>query len=844
MRKHILTLSLTAIAVVGVLIAQQPQQEAPPALPETPTGLARQEAIRREQATVEAREAHKRGEVALRAGKHDEAIRELEQAFNTMPRLKATEGDVRAIRSSLITALSRAANAALKAKEPALDAAAKHARRIGEIDSEHPEARRILAQIERQRKAMEIAAAPKPPPTRWEQDQAKIRTLLRDGEMALQTGQYKLAKEKFEEALEIDRHNAEAYRSLAALHKMRESVFEVAKSALSAERFAEASEAWLPVRRKLLIDQVERPAGPTVTDTAKINEKLKKIVIPEVDFKDTPISQVIDILMTASRLGDIPTNEGVNIIYHDPTPAATAAPVGLQPALPAPAAPGAIPGVAPLPGVAAPAATSVPPVTITMRNVPLIDLLNYITQGSGLRFRVEPHAVIISPATAVGPITMVTRTYKVVPGTFELAVTRARADTGQAGIMTAAATGQIRGLEGAPLVIAPADVRQFFEDAGVPFPEGARVTYNRSANALIATNTPTNLDTLERILEVINKSPPQVEIEARFVEVSQSTLNELGFKWQLGSSGWTLNSSRGWNIGNSQFNPTTGQITPGTQNPITVGLRDITAVAQNTVDALLASQNAFITAPGASNDEILTLAGIATNPQLQVTLKALAQSKDADLLSAPKITTTSGIQADIKIAREFIYPTDYTPAQATAAGGGTATGGAVAVVPATAGSFVTREVGVLLNVTPTVAEDEYTINLVIAPEVAEFDGFINYGGVIQVPTGVGGVANVDNPILQPIFSTRRVTTTLTIWDGQTVVMGGLIRDDRQMVRDKVPFLGDIPAVGRLFRTKIQSVVKRNLLIFVTASLINPDGTRKHKEVEPEEVLAVAGAALP
>ena len=99
----------------------------------------------------------------------------------------------------------------------------------------------------------------------------------------------------------------------------------------------------------------------------------------------------------------------------------------------------------------------------------------------------------------------------------------------------------------------------------------------------------------------------------------------------------------------------------------------------------------------------------------------------------------------------------------------------------------------------------------------------------------GAVVNVDNPILQPIFSTRKITTTLTIWDGQTVVMGGLIRDDRQAIRDKVPFLGDIPLAGRLFRSKVQSVVKKNLLIFVTAKLIKPDGTPLHDEVPLEAV---------
>jgi general secretion pathway protein D len=81
----------------------------------------------------------------------------------------------------------------------------------------------------------------------------------------------------------------------------------------------------------------------------------------------------------------------------------------------------------------------------------------------------------------------------------------------------------------------------------------------------------------------------------------------------------------------------------------------------------------------------------------------------------------------------------------------------------------------------------------------------------------------ENKILQPIFSTRKVTTAVTIWDGQTVAMGGLIREDVQDVEDKVPLLGDIPWIGRLFQTKAEDHFKRNLMIFVTAKLIDPSG---------------------
>ena len=75
----------------------------------------------------------------------------------------------------------------------------------------------------------------------------------------------------------------------------------------------------------------------------------------------------------------------------------------------------------------------------------------------------------------------------------------------------------------------------------------------------------------------------------------------------------------------------------------------------------------------------------------------------------------------------------------------------------------------------------------------------------------------------PVFSSRRVTTTLTIYDGYTVAVGGLMREDVQNVEDKVPILGDIPIIGRLFQTKAENRIKSNLIIFVTAQIIDATG---------------------
>jgi general secretion pathway protein D len=124
-----------------------------------------------------------------------------------------------------------------------------------------------------------------------------------------------------------------------------------------------------------------------------------------------------------------------------------------------------------------------------------------------------------------------------------------------------------------------------------------------------------------------------------------------------------------------------------------------------------------------------------------------------------------------------------------------------------------------LEVRPDVDQERSTIDLELVPEVTEFEGFINYGS----PILNRGVVVTDNVINYPVFSERKVNTRVTIYNGQTIVLGGLIREDVQKVNDKTPILGDIPFAGALFRSQADQHIKRNLVIFVTATLLDPSG---------------------
>jgi general secretion pathway protein D len=137
------------------------------------------------------------------------------------------------------------------------------------------------------------------------------------------------------------------------------------------------------------------------------------------------------------------------------------------------------------------------------------------------------------------------------------------------------------------------------------------------------------------------------------------------------------------------------------------------------------------------------------------------------------------------------------------------------------------EVGPVLDVIPVVLADGFTINLTLIPSLTEFNGYdnpptipgVNVANVVQVPT------------ILPDFIVRQVVTTVNIWDHQTIVLGGLISSSVQSTKDKVPMLGDLPLVGRLFQSQSKTSVKKNLMIFVTATIVDPAGNRVHSDDE-------------
>src|SRR5438876_5206918 len=259
----------------------------------------------------------------------------------------------------------------------------------------------------------------------------------------------------------------------------------------------------------------------------------------------------------------------------------------------------------------------------------------------------------------------------------------------------------------------------------ITLPDGradiASATFWPHTGVLIVRNTQDNLDMVDALADQANASlPKQVEIESKFVEINQNNLKELGFDWLLGpfslngkvfGSGGTAGNGAPINAANFPFNnngvpvggPGTGIPNDGTGGgPVTSGNRSGDfSISANALDALLMPGIGQVAgaAPG-----IFGLAGVFTNPQFQVVIRALNQKKGIDLLSAPKVTTKSGQRAIVEVIREFRYPRTYTQPQVPQSRNTTNLGGVVPVVvtPTTPQDWETRNTGVTLEVEPVV----------------------------------------------------------------------------------------------------------------------------------------------
>ena len=662
----------------------------------------------------------------------------------------------------------------------------------------------------------------------------RVRKHLYMGEGFYNLGKYDEADGEFKKVLQIDKYNKAARRWLEKTASTKSDYYRAAYDHTRAELLREVDAAWEMAVPPELPNLPIGTGDGTTTGVAFLQQKLNSIMIPLVSFDNTTVEEALDFLRLRAR--EIDPDANLNFIIRKPrvTNAGGGADGGLDGGLDADAAPtgGSNIGTMRID-------------ELKLRDVPLGTVLQYICDKTRLRYKLDEHSVILLPLDSLEADDLYTRAF-IVPPDF-IAKLSNGADGGDAGGDDPfGGGGEGKSKSGGDTLRERPKAKELLLSNGVSFPDRAFANYIAATSTLIVHNTLGNLDIIEQLIDVIRgKGPRQVRIVTKFIEVKQENSDELGFDWiinPIGLSGST--SLAGGSIGNGAARTVADFGSPSilggsVQNTSTAGLRSGDfATTRNSIDAVLNNPNRTAQS-GSVAPGILSLTGLFTDGQVQMILRGLAQKKGSDVMTAPSVLARSGEKATIEVIREFIYPTEYEPPElpnAVGATGGLGGGGGVGgsaifpVTPATPTAFETRNTGVTLEIEPTIGEHNYTIDLRFAPELVEFEGFINYGSPIQSP-GSDALGNpiqvtiTENRIEMPVFSTRRVTTALTIYDGYTVAVGGLMREDVQNVQDKVPILGDLPLIGRLFQSRSENRIKSNLIIFVTAEIIDAAGAR-------------------
>lgn len=479
------------------------------------------------------------------------------------------------------------------------------------------------------------------------------------------------------------------------------------------------------------------------------------------------------------------------------------------------------------------------PVTIELASPTVLDAIKYICEANpGLTYTITDYAIVVSR----GEGEMETRIWSVSPAAVTTAA-ETKKETSQEQAMDLFAE-EMPATPGEAEVVEPEIVRQINDLLPGLKERGGSVYLEPTTGTLVVRATPSELDQVDALIEDLErggKEQLQVEIQARFVEVSNQDLKELSFGMGLKSPFKLMNINDGRDRA-VMLNPTdlTGALRRYAKGQSSSRYADRLRRTLNMVGAKV-GQNQV-------TDEVIGFfTSPLTDPELGIVLQAIDNKTDADVLSAPSVTSVSGQnRVTIRQINQVIYPEDYTvykPAKVYAVGqvgeGPTAfryvSLADVLQGYATVQGYKTEEVGIELIVSPTISEDGRTVDMEITTKVSQE---LEPRSVICY---VGDRAFDLDPIVLkvPRFKYSEVTTQVVVNDGETIVLGGMITEHLREYHDKVPLLGDLPLVGRFFRADGSYQEKRNLLIFVTTRVITASGESYREKRERELKMAAA-----
>ena len=680
----------------------------------------------------------------------------------------------------------------------------------------------------------------------------EIQVLMFEGRTYYRKGEYQKALNTFAEVTKRDPYNPLARRYMSSCNEKLLRIEEDNVDLTALQRIQDIEKSMLIMTEKQK-DREEAIDNAGVSNVA--DEKLNR-VIKQLDFVDEPMESVFDTIREEA---------GLNMVMQ-------------------PQARSAIQGST---------------LTLSLKDISVSDALTTICKLRSLNYAVEGETITV----------MTKDSARIISKTFRLS----------------RSLDSIEILNKESLRTPSDKAKELLRRIGVQDVQGASVVYDARTNQLIVRNTAENLNTIEQWLKSFDKTPSQVEIEARFVTVSNDDMNELVFRH-------FLTQNYRWNRKN-KYGDKYYLEAPNQEKEMTSGLRYIrsfmdedaydplnsayrlpstidtgnayddylsakplrpqqplygdasvsdvqsmySSLEQNSANARLykrqaqaayqaynnyyrqyqsiidnpsapnqpyyqrqlenlssnynanashyadalggmARERAGISAANAQNvsvndglGKVFDISGVLGPAQYRSVIYALSNQEGVETIFAPKVTVVSGVRADLKEVIRVRYNKTIEEAEDQDVDVGDAQS-VIYDYAVTPKDWETREYGTKLSVTPSVQTDERTIELDVNPEVSDLLGFRRF------------VSSRNNVYELPQFFVQNLKTQVLVNDGDTLVMGGLMKNDLIRTKDRTPILADLPWIGRFWRGESEVAKKSNLLIFINAKLVDPSGT--------------------
>lgn len=645
-------------------------------------------------------------------------------------------------------------------------------------------------------------------------DKAKISLLLREAQVFYDNNKFDEARNRAEQVFLIDPYDVDAIALLNKIYRQLYSYGLARHEADTAGMVAYSDWSWAEPVFSATLSQGPTDSIQKQASNQGVYAKMERIVFPTIVFDDADIMAVIRFLNNRSKTFD-PDKEGVNIAT----------------------------------GMNSKTIEQLGRVTMNFTRIPMSEVLRYICQDTGLKYRIDGDNVFIGPEVDE----MQVRNFQI-RGDLISSITDgadaagdgmdmgggpmggapagaagggggAGAELGVAGaatdaktFLTDASAGQVRKR------VTEAALKKYFGDRGVMFFDGSSISYDKRSGRLSVKNTPENLrrlDELIRQLDAIEK--PLIMVEIKGIEVSEEDLQELGFDWSMSAIGSVKTDASGNMVSGWLFGQGGGQ-----SNPATRTVREgITGVNTALIDGWNFFPSLFGNVHPFGSDVPLNIS---------LTINALSRNTRTETLAAPKVMTSNDRMASVRMVKSYQFPEDWDAYEIEDDDGNY-------TITAPVPSFGDEtDIGIIFDVTPKVNADNYTITLEVNPTVTNYIGRDEYN--IQVKGILTEYVRATDPstgaftggttlkqtkttdrfnVWKPIISRRNVKVNVNVYDGETIVLGGMIDATTTTRTDKWPILGDLPLVGRFFQSQSENIKRNNLLLFVTTRLVGNDG---------------------